>query len=159
MVWIPSGSGELGPVDGFWIDPHPVTNAEFARTLGRVLGRPAWLTTPAFALRLLLGEMADALVLERGELSQAALAPEHREQQIDDEDDEAEPAAAHGKPAAHAAAADVSHLARVEPGSSTEAHAKSVPARAQAILRAGRGRPGSRNRRGHGSRTRLPRGR
>ena len=43
--------------------PGAVTNAEFARTLGRVLGRPAWLTTPAFALRLLLGEMADALVL------------------------------------------------------------------------------------------------
>jgi formylglycine-generating enzyme required for sulfatase activity len=30
MVWIPSGSGELGPVDGFWIDACPVTNAEFA---------------------------------------------------------------------------------------------------------------------------------
>jgi NAD dependent epimerase/dehydratase family enzyme len=43
--------------------PGAVTNAEFARTLGRVLGRPAWLKTPAFALRLLLGEMADALVL------------------------------------------------------------------------------------------------
>jgi uncharacterized protein (TIGR01777 family) len=43
--------------------PHPVTNAEFSRTLGRVLGRPAWLKAPAFALRLLLGEMADALVL------------------------------------------------------------------------------------------------
>jgi len=43
--------------------PAPVTNAEFARTLGRVLGRPAWLRTPAFALRLALGEMADALVL------------------------------------------------------------------------------------------------
>jgi uncharacterized protein (TIGR01777 family) len=43
--------------------PHPVTNAEFARTLGRVLGRPSWLKAPSFALRLLLGEMADALVL------------------------------------------------------------------------------------------------
>jgi len=43
--------------------PFPVTNAEFAQHLGRVLGRPAWLKTPAFALRLVLGEMADALVL------------------------------------------------------------------------------------------------
>jgi uncharacterized protein len=43
--------------------PVPVTNEEFARTLARVLGRPSWLKAPAFALRLVLGEMADALVL------------------------------------------------------------------------------------------------
>jgi len=43
--------------------PVPVTNEEFARTLGRVLGRPSWMRAPAFALRLALGEMADALVL------------------------------------------------------------------------------------------------
>lgn len=43
--------------------PNPVTNAEFARALGAALHRPAWLRAPAFALRLLLGEMADALVL------------------------------------------------------------------------------------------------
>ena len=43
--------------------PVPVTNDEFARTLGGVLGRPSWMRAPAFALRLALGEMADALVL------------------------------------------------------------------------------------------------
>ena len=43
--------------------PVPVTNEEFARTLGRALGRPSWMKAPAFALRLALGEMADALVL------------------------------------------------------------------------------------------------
>jgi len=43
--------------------PNPVTNAEFARALGRAMHRPAFLPAPAFALRLLLGEMADALVL------------------------------------------------------------------------------------------------
>jgi uncharacterized protein len=43
--------------------PRPVTNAEFSRELGRVLRRPSWLPAPAFALRLLLGEMADALLL------------------------------------------------------------------------------------------------
>ena len=43
--------------------PNPVTNAEFARALGRALRRPAILPAPAFALRTLLGEMADALVL------------------------------------------------------------------------------------------------
>jgi len=43
--------------------PNPVTNAEFARTLGRVLGRPSIMPAPAVALRLLLGEMADGLLL------------------------------------------------------------------------------------------------
>jgi uncharacterized protein (TIGR01777 family) len=42
--------------------PNPVTNGEFAQTLGRVLRRPALLPAPAFALRGMLGEMADALV-------------------------------------------------------------------------------------------------
>ena len=42
--------------------PMPVTNAEFARILGRVLSRPAVLPVPAFGLRLALGEMADMLL-------------------------------------------------------------------------------------------------
>ena len=43
--------------------PEPVTNRAFAQTLGRVLHRPALMPAPAFALRLLLGEMADPLML------------------------------------------------------------------------------------------------
>ncbi|HXH24317.1 MAG TPA: TIGR01777 family oxidoreductase [Vicinamibacterales bacterium] len=43
--------------------PSPVRNAEMARTLGRVLRRPSFVRTPAFALRLALGEMADAMIL------------------------------------------------------------------------------------------------
>jgi len=50
-----------GPVN--LCGPEPVTNAEFTKTLGRVLHRPAILPAPAFALRLALGEMADALLL------------------------------------------------------------------------------------------------
>jgi uncharacterized protein (TIGR01777 family) len=42
--------------------PNPVTNREFARTLGRVLGRPAIMPAPAFALRIALGELADVLL-------------------------------------------------------------------------------------------------
>jgi uncharacterized protein len=43
--------------------PEPVRNGDFARTLGRVLKRPALLPAPAFALRLALGEMADEVLL------------------------------------------------------------------------------------------------
>ncbi|HEY3306193.1 MAG TPA: TIGR01777 family oxidoreductase [Candidatus Binatia bacterium] len=42
--------------------PNPVTMKEFSRTLSRVLHRPCWAPVPAFALHLLLGEMADMLL-------------------------------------------------------------------------------------------------
>jgi uncharacterized protein len=42
--------------------PEPVTNAGFARALGRTLSRPAVLRTPATVLRLALGEMAEMLL-------------------------------------------------------------------------------------------------
>lgn len=43
--------------------PNPLTNADFGRILGRTLHRPYWLPAPAFALKLLLGEMS-TLVLD-----------------------------------------------------------------------------------------------
>ncbi|MEW6157290.1 MAG: TIGR01777 family oxidoreductase [Verrucomicrobiota bacterium] len=43
--------------------PEPVRSREFARTLGKALHRPAWFPAPAFVLRLVLGEMADGLLL------------------------------------------------------------------------------------------------
>ena len=43
--------------------PNPVSNREFTKTLGRVLGRPTILPMPAFAARLAFGEMADELLL------------------------------------------------------------------------------------------------
>jgi uncharacterized protein (TIGR01777 family) len=39
--------------------PNPVTNKQFSRALGGVLGRPSFLPAPAFALKVLLGESAD----------------------------------------------------------------------------------------------------
>ena len=50
-----------GPVNV--TSPNPVTNAEFGRTLGHVLHRPALATVPALALRLMYGEMADTMLL------------------------------------------------------------------------------------------------
>lgn len=45
------------------VAPHPLTNRELVRTIGRVLRRPAVVPVPAFALRLALGELA-TLVLD-----------------------------------------------------------------------------------------------
>jgi uncharacterized protein (TIGR01777 family) len=42
--------------------PNPLTNAEFARDLGRAAGRPSLLPVPAFALRLVLGEMSSVVL-------------------------------------------------------------------------------------------------
>jgi NAD dependent epimerase/dehydratase family enzyme len=41
--------------------PEPQTNRDFAKTLGMVLGRPSIIPVPGFALKLLLGEMADMI--------------------------------------------------------------------------------------------------
>ena len=43
--------------------PEPVRSGDFARTLGRVVSRPVFIRVPAFALRALLGEMADEMLL------------------------------------------------------------------------------------------------
>ena len=55
--------------------PNPVTNAEFTRTLGRVLARPTLFPVPVFAARLAFGEMADALLL-----ASARVVPERLQQ-------------------------------------------------------------------------------
>lgn len=53
--------------------PVPVTNAEFSRTLGRVLHRPALLPAPGLALRLALGEFASFLTAGARVLPEQAL--------------------------------------------------------------------------------------
>ena len=60
-----------GPVN--LVAPKPVTNAEFSKTLGSVLSRPAVFPVPAFAARLAFGEMADELLLASQRVEPAKL--------------------------------------------------------------------------------------
>jgi uncharacterized protein (TIGR01777 family) len=53
--------------------PEPATNRAFSRALGRAMGRPTWAPAPAFALRALVGEMADSLLSSQRAAPRAAL--------------------------------------------------------------------------------------
>jgi uncharacterized protein (TIGR01777 family) len=60
LTWLMQNERAAGAFNG--TAPAPVTNRVFTRTLARVLGRPALLHAPGFALRALLGEVATVLV-------------------------------------------------------------------------------------------------
>jgi hypothetical protein len=60
IAWAAGNAAAQGPVNV--TAPNPATMRDFARTLGRVLHRPSLFPAPAFALRLLLGEFAEALL-------------------------------------------------------------------------------------------------
>ncbi|WP_278265469.1 TIGR01777 family oxidoreductase [Nocardia sp. AG03] len=69
-----------GPVNA--VGPAPVTNAEFNRALGRALHRPTPIVVPGFALRALVGELADEALLRGpraipGVLEQAGYTFQH----------------------------------------------------------------------------------
>jgi hypothetical protein len=61
-----------GPVNA--VSSSPVTNLQFTKALGRVLSRPTMFPLPAFAARLVLGEMAGALLLASARVEPAKLA-------------------------------------------------------------------------------------
>ena len=61
-----------GPINA--VAPQPVRQAELARTLGRVLRRPALLPLPAFAVRALFGEMGQELLLDGARIVPGRLA-------------------------------------------------------------------------------------
>jgi NAD dependent epimerase/dehydratase family enzyme len=48
-----------GPING--TAPEPETYRDFAKSIGRVMGRPSWIPVPGFALKILLGEMTDMI--------------------------------------------------------------------------------------------------
>ena len=60
-----------GPINA--VAPGAVTNAEFTRTLARILSRPSIFPLPAFAARLAMGEMADELLLFSARVEPARL--------------------------------------------------------------------------------------
>ncbi len=64
-------AGLEGPVNV--VAPQVVSNAEFTKTLGRVLRRPTIFPLPAFMARLVFGEMADGLLLSSTHVTPARL--------------------------------------------------------------------------------------
>jgi len=60
-----------GPVN--MVAPTPVRNRDFAKALGRALGRPAMVRTPAFAVKVALGEFADYVLGGRRAIPRALL--------------------------------------------------------------------------------------
>jgi len=60
-----------GPVNA--VAPRPVTNTDFTKTLGSVLSRPTVFPMPAFAARLVFGQMADELLLASQRIEPAKL--------------------------------------------------------------------------------------
>ena len=65
-------SGLTGPVNA--VTPNPARNSEFTTVLAKTLHRPSLFPAPAFALRLALGEMADALLLVSQKVMPSKLA-------------------------------------------------------------------------------------
>jgi hypothetical protein len=78
-----------GPVNA--VAPGAVTNEEFTKALGHVLGRPTILPVPVFALRLAFGEVADAVMLASTRVEPARL----KEAGFDFKDSEIEGALRH----------------------------------------------------------------
>ncbi|MCW5969623.1 MAG: TIGR01777 family oxidoreductase [Blastocatellales bacterium] len=65
-----------GPINA--VAPDIVTNAEFTKALGRALKRPTFFSAPAFALSLVLGEMAEVVLASQRVLPHVAEATGYR---------------------------------------------------------------------------------
>jgi hypothetical protein len=72
--WLAKTPQAQGPFNA--TAPEPVANKTFMKALARAVKRPSWIPAPAFGLRLMLGEMADPLVLT-GQRAVPSRALEH----------------------------------------------------------------------------------
>lgn len=73
MLFAARESGLAGPLNG--VAPHPVTNREFTKTLGRVLGRPTFMpAVPGFVLRTMIGDFGEVLLASQRVYPRASLA-------------------------------------------------------------------------------------
>ena len=63
MMFIIENQDMKGPVN--FCAPNPVRNRDFAKTLGKALGRPSFMRTPSFMIRTLMGEMGTALLVSQ----------------------------------------------------------------------------------------------
>ena len=61
LCWLLENPQATGPYN--FVSPQPATNSELTTKLANAIGRPAMFPAPKFALRLALGEMADAILL------------------------------------------------------------------------------------------------
>jgi uncharacterized protein (TIGR01777 family) len=76
IVQILANENVSGPINA--TAPQPVRQKEFAQVLGRVLRRPAFLPTPAFALKIALGEFADGILASQRALPRRAQEMSYR---------------------------------------------------------------------------------
>jgi uncharacterized protein (TIGR01777 family) len=72
ILFLLASSAASGPFN--LCAPRPVTNRDFARALGRRLHRPSFLPAPAPALRLAVGELAEALLRSQRAVPRRLLA-------------------------------------------------------------------------------------
>ena len=70
LLWSLTRDDVAGPLN--LTAPAPVTMRQLAQALGRAMGRPSWVLVPAPLLRLLLGEMAQELLLSGQRVQPAA---------------------------------------------------------------------------------------
>ena len=72
LILVLDSASATGPING--TAPIPVTNTELSKAIGRALHRPSFLPTPAFGLRLILGEVAEVVTTGQRVLPKRALA-------------------------------------------------------------------------------------
>jgi NAD dependent epimerase/dehydratase family enzyme len=71
LCWIVEQKTVRGPINA--VAPEPVRTRDFARALGKALHRPSLVPVPMFALRMLLGELAESVTASQRVVPEVAL--------------------------------------------------------------------------------------